>query len=770
MKRMKSLLNIMLASLVLAVFSCLATWGAEVVIDDFQDEALEHWGIGAQVWEDGKGHGIEEKPYSLHRVTDPKVVRKDKAGLRVEFASGKAEKNPNCYGLLRRTHMPRPAEETDCLVFWIYKEAGGGDIKAINLFNSTSWKQFTAGQIRLDFDGWKQVVLKRDELRRSHEDMKWGDINYIQFVLRGDFVIVLSGLRWASSDAIVVEREGADTTAPKELPFRDVTPEGDREQRAAARGEPSLRLFSRNVLERCTYKTTPRPGETVSKLSVFGSPGEYEPVTFSVRSTRPLAEVSVKLAGDLVCPAGTIPAGALDVRVVSPMTLWLDTRRMREMEYLLIKQPAVDLAPDRTTRFWITVKIPEDAVPGTYGGELRVCQKENVLASIPYAVEVLPIRLSELDDMAYFMYFRTEKLPEWGQNKAYLTKCLRDMKEHGINAITAYVYPKGGPVMSTTRPGWVSMADTLEAIEDSGLMKPGRGKFIWLAAACYGPSTLRTFAEEVQKRGYEMLFYAIDEPGSERRNKQVRACVPKIREACPDVAITTAIGSKGIELVGDYYDVWICGMAAIDDARVAEAEAKGKRLWSYDCSLAPTDALTARHYFGYQLWRTGAQGAAFWAYCDGSAKDRFGLYAKDWTGYDPRLTYQHDFVWCVPEGPVPSVGWEAAREGIDDHRYLRTLQQLVAEAKQAGRGPAASEAAAFLEQLRARIDPANYGKAAQAARERAKEPGLGATRLYERLAPEPSMSLSDYNAVRRQTANHIIRLQEALGWNGRAPQ
>ena len=50
------------------------------------------------------------------------------------------------------------------------------------------------------------------------------------------------------------------------------------------------------------------------------------------------------------------------------------------------------------------------------------------------------------------------------------------------------------------------------------------------------------------------------------------------------------------------------------------------------------------------------------------------LPAKGWTTYDPRLLYRHDYVWCVPEGPIPSVGWEQAREGIDDYRYLRRMQ------------------------------------------------------------------------------------------------
>ena len=745
-----------LLSIVLAPAALCAA--AEVVIDDFEDVELERWAMSANVWREGKGHRIGDEPCSLRRVTDPQTVSKDRAGLRVEFASGKAKDHPHCYGLLRRTHVPRPAQETDCLTFWIHKEAGGGDIKGVSLFNATSWRQFSAGPIRLDFDGWKRVVLKRDELRRSHDGMRWADINYLQFVVRGDFAIVISGMRWTPSDAVTAEGPVTDATRAKQIPYTDVTP-GEQGRDA---GDGVIRLFSRNVLERCTYKTTPRPNEKLTQLSVFGSPGEYEPVTFSVRSSQTRPQVRVELANGLRSDTGVIPASAVDVRVVAPMSRWLDTRRLQKIEYLLVKRSTVDLSADRTTRFWITVKIPDDAKPGTYSSDLVIKQDERVLAELAYEVEVLPIRLAQLHDINYFMYFRQENLPKWGQTKEYYEKCLLDMKEHGINGITAYVYPQGGPVMATTRPGWLSMDDTLAAIEKTGLL--GRdGKFIWLAAACYGGPTLRKFTEEVQKRRYEMVFYAIDEPGSERRNKQVRAVVPRMRKACPNVSITTAIGPKGIETVGDYYDTWICAISAIDDARMAEAKAKNKRLWSYECALAPTDALTCRHYFGYLLWRTRATGAAFWAYCDGSARDRFRLSVRDWDDYDERHMMTHDFVWCVPEGPIPSIGWEAAREGIDDYRYVRTLELLIADAGKTG---AARPAQKLLSGLRERINPENYGKALSAVRERSKKEGRHDIALFDRGQTEPSMSRSDYDAIRRQIVDQILRLQDVLGRTG----
>jgi len=545
-----------------------------------------------------------------------------------------------------------------------------------------------------------------------------------------------------------------------------------------AEGEPSaetgFRLFSRDYMVRCTYKTSPRPGERLTGLKVFGSPGEYEPVTLSIRAHKSLPKVSVELDGDLVSTADKtekIAADAVDIRVVMPMSRWLDKQRVEELEYLLMKKPTVDLAAGRTRRFWITVKIPTTAAAGRYEGKLQICQDGALLAEVPYEIEVLPIQLAELDDIAYFMYFPVEWLPEWAHSKAYLKKVLADMKEHGINATTARTArPDGHPLLTTAMPGFLSIADTLEAIDETKLL-PANGKVIWIWAAAHSARSL--FAEEVRKRGYEMVFYAIDEPGTEEKYKQVRAVVPMLRKNCPGVPIATAISDEGIKAVGDYYDIWIRPMVQVDEARIAEAKRRGKRLWIYECQLAPTDTLTSRYTFGYGLWRTGATGASFWAYCSGGrqAWDRFGQRPpKDYTDYDPSYTHYYDFVWCVPDGPIPSVGWEAAREGIDDYRYLRTLEQLIAKAQAAGKGDAAQEAMKFLKALHDRIplekiSYKSYAKSYTEALERGRKEGRKAASLFDRASPVPWLKPEGYSGVRRRVAEHIIRLQKTLADN-----
>ncbi|MCK5805587.1 MAG: hypothetical protein KAI66_22330, partial [Lentisphaeria bacterium] len=436
------------------LLACLLTgsaWAIEIVIDEFTSPELPNWGMNARVWRDGKGQPIEEKPFSLTHTSEPNILAGARGGLRVEFASAKAKKTPNCYGLLRRVKVPHPAPETDCLVLDLIVEAGGGQIRSVDLFNASNWKKFTGGEIPLDFEGFRQVVLKRDDMTTPKNQMKWEEVNYIQLVVFGDVIFTISSMRWADSRTLLHRPDDPQRVTRAKLPVQDVTPGAT----ALTAEAGDVVLFARNPLERCSYKTAPRDGEMLKQLAIFATPGEYEPATFSVHTKNSVPDVTVTLAGDLEKKGGqaSIPSTALEVRVITPMSLWLDTRHMRQVEYLLTKQDTIDLEPGRTTRFWVTLHIPAAASPGTYHGMLLLRSAGREIAKLPYQVEVLPIQLAALDDITYFMYFRSSKLPAWGQTKEYFTKCLIDMREHGINSISAYVYPDGSPPMETARPG-----------------------------------------------------------------------------------------------------------------------------------------------------------------------------------------------------------------------------------------------------------------------------------------------------------------------------
>ena len=80
--------------------------------------------------------------------------------------------------------------------------------------------------------------------------------------------------------------------------------------------------------------------------------------------------------------------------------------------------------------------------------------------------------------------------------------------------------------------------------------------------------------------------------------------------------------------------------------------------------------------YGFGFWRSGYRGLIPWGYqgndgnpwnyLDGACSDMFVRSADD-------------------DSPIPVVMWEAFREGIDDMRYITTLEHWIERAKAAGR-------------------------------------------------------------------------------------
>jgi len=98
----------------------------------------------------------------------------------------------------------------------------------------------------------------------------------------------------------------------------------------------------------------------------------------------------------------------------------------------------------------------------------------------------------------------------------------------------------------------------------------------------------------------------------------------------------------------------------------------------------PGDLTAARHFYGFFHWEARVRGAAQWVY---------------WHPTTPA----HSYVWPAEDpaqGMVPTLKWEAVREGAKDRRYIATLERRLS-----GRTDGAANAArAFLREVAAQIE------------------------------------------------------------------
>ncbi|MBT4818428.1 MAG: hypothetical protein HON70_22150, partial [Lentisphaerae bacterium] len=103
----------------------------------------------------------------------------------------------------------------------------------------------------------------------------------------------------------------------------------------------------------------------------------------------------------------------------------------------------------------------------------------------------------------------------------------------------------------------------------------------------------------------------------------------------------------------------------------------------------------SRMTYGFGLWRSGFRTLIPWIY-----KSEGG---NPWNYLDS--TYMDFFNRTADDGsPIPVAMYEAYREGIDDGRYITTLQRWIERAKTAGRDDLARKAEADLAYIWDSID------------------------------------------------------------------
>ncbi len=200
-------------------------------------------------------------------------------------------------------------------------------------------------------------------------------------------------------------------------------------------------------------------------ISLAAAKGEYEPISFVIRSDERLTAVRLEPTR-LIGKSGVLSANTLDVRVVKvwyqATGAWKSEYRLGEgaqlvpelllhddslvrvdrttrtnflrldfpkgSRYVSVTDPHIPsgrvnppnsafpvrdanhllpliLEPHETKQFWLTVHVPATAAAGTYDGSLRLSADGNLLAEIPLHVEVLPFALAP-PTLVYSVYYR----------------------------------------------------------------------------------------------------------------------------------------------------------------------------------------------------------------------------------------------------------------------------------------------------------------------------------------------------------------------------
>jgi hypothetical protein len=509
------------------------------------------------------------------------------------------------------------------------------------------------------------------------------------------------------------------------------------------------------------------PGKLATGAEIAACRGEYEPASIVLWSPGAVKDLSLA-ASDLRGPAGVIPAANLDVRWVKCWyqagNAWIGVGQDRTHKVLvpelLLKDDALvkvdyeaqhttlklsfpdgpkyvpiddmtpvqwgtgpkladfpvrdaatlqptDLPAGENKQVWITVKVPADAKPGRYTGEIKLAAGGKALGAIGLAVQVLPFDLvpqkTHYDpnlDFTYSLYYWGE-MDATGEGTISLRKKneqqfrgeLQAMWDHGIVAPCMILGPE---IIYDNEP---LFRRHLQAMKDIGMS--GRPLYLGDSSVIGAPSdkagldTLRahiTKALAIAKDcGFtEVYFYGIDEATGDTL-KSERVAWPVVQEAGGKVIVS---GFRGqFEAVGDMLDLF--NFAGPPDPALPKLwHGVGHKLWNYaNPQTPPENPELYRRNYGLFLWKIDWDGENTYCFMDSA-----------WNDFADNSYRAHNLGYPTVDGCVTGLALEGLREAADDVKYVCVLRAEIEKTKtgSAKAQDAATKAQAWIDGLEPR--------------------------------------------------------------------
>ncbi|HSB14456.1 MAG TPA: glycoside hydrolase domain-containing protein [Bryobacteraceae bacterium] len=462
----------------------------------------------------------------------------------------------------------------------------------------------------------------------------------------------------------------------------------------------------------------PGPSETLDVLRLTATPGEIESESFSVYALRDVLDLSV--SGKITGASGgsTWLASATKVEDVlfHPIQYRGEDEERTEKTYLrypmFIRPASAHPAPKGTSRlYWVTVSVPESTSAGVFRTAIEVGDGSGNRLRLPLEVEVLPFTLTRKGVPAFGAFLSGQSFAkgEWAFMKRYGMDALQWFwGSHAIEIrndngrvkmdFTKYdAFVQGmkdagmrGPLVLSLGNSWLGHYE-IKLAEAFGLRLMKReleGRTVtlmditdprWEKPYLEG---LRLIFDHAKTAGWPPLALLInDEP-----TKHIMAYYPYryhlIKKHFPDIPIYGVFfqPEKDPGPLLHSCDIMVANRD-LDRIRTL-ARDFGKRFWTYNNVTADESFGKIRLLYGQIPAYYGSEVMFFWCwnYYVGNPWDDFDGWSEKGTG--PAQS-DADWVAVYPSvdgvEPVRTLGIEAAREAIDDVRYLKTLENVVAE-------------------------------------------------------------------------------------------
>jgi len=348
----------------------------------------------------------------------------------------------------------------------------------------------------------------------------------------------------------------------------------------------------------------------------------------------------------------------------------------------------ITLPAHRAAKVWLSVDA-RGAQPGNYTGSVTIAELELATnrLELPVMMEVVNLRLPREFPLTLCTW---DYVPNrWFPSRS--REVLDDMARHGVNVFPRTILPPARvDAAGKLTMDWPVLDAELDRLN-------GRGRILFhLNHPPIEFATPKTDAEKrplelayiralrdhlrERGRGYEdYAFYLLDEPGLDNGlNLHVLLDAGQLfREADPKLLTYTdpvpGLSWKDYERIEPLVDVWAPNMRLVSgllsgDPRIARIM-KQKTVWSYEC-VSQVKSLSPLRYNRANAWRAkffGLSGIGFWTHSTTEV--------DHWL---PGKTINDEYALVYPgELPVPSVRWEAVRDGLEDVAAMALLDERI---------------------------------------------------------------------------------------------
>lgn len=476
--------------------------------------------------------------------------------------------------------------------------------------------------------------------------------------------------------------------------------------------EQDIAVFPVNYLELVFENDKIERAVSGKPLECFEVAGQAEPVSFVVNSTKDLPKVRVEVT-ELRSEAGTIESSNIEIRQVMHCDQrwgWASSKRYgRCPDHLGLQDPIVEIRAGENCQFWLTIDVPKRTSPGLYKGQVKIYSRERTLFNLPLFVEVLPIRLS--DDKVRHMLYHSPFFKNFHTDPRAV---LKDMRDHGLVPI---FYPKKNLIKS--RSGrLVARLDGFEyelelfrtVYPETKMIFVGISDYFHVWTRLGGPKPefqysfpdfdvtyariLKSYADLAKKFDLDVAFSFADEPGMGlQKRRYAYLCSYIAKNKGLETWSATYFGTDRqlrvsaeekrrnvnyLRPMSEVLTIFMCPIREVNEKDFEKRMQQNIVMGYYTTHVCTSVRPTFNRFLnGIYPFVTGAEYVVNYAYRD-SVADPFD--DLDNLAYSKREAGVNDYLLTYPTwdgGILPTLSYEALREGVEDSRLISTLSALL---------------------------------------------------------------------------------------------